>query len=76
MVASPTRDSTNGGQLDLYNGRWCFLSNIHLVTLILLSVWNHSGERVPGGRRGGEGASPQSHLVDVVVAGTAVQVSQ
>lgn len=72
MVASPTRYSTNGGQLDLYNGhcsihpctpvRYCCPHGIIVGT-------------VPGGRRGGEGASSQSR-VDVVVAGTAVQVSQ
>lgn len=33
-------------------------------------------EGLPGGGGGGEGTSPQSHLVNVVVAGTAVQLSQ
>lgn len=34
------------------------------------------GEYLPGRRRGGERAPPQSHLVNVVVTGAAVQVSQ
>lgn len=71
MVASPTGDCANGGQLDSCHGHWCYIHRPAPVNYCCL-CGKHC---VPGGRRGGEGASRQS-LVDVVVAGTAVQVSQ
>lgn len=78
MVASHARDSTNVGQLDLFYGHWCFPEQhtFPYTCTVLLFAWNHCWDCVPGGRRGGEGASPQSNLVDVVVAGTAVQVGE
>lgn len=72
MVVSPTRRSTYGRQP--YRS---MMFPVQRILYVCTTFTTHvCGEYLPGRRRGGERAPPQSHLVNVVVTGAAVQVSQ
>lgn len=68
----PTRRSTYGRQPYL-----SMMFPVQRILYVCTAFTTHvCGEYLPGRRRGGERAPPQSHLVNVVVTGAAVQVSQ